>query len=54
MKHHQIISHPYRPARPVYYVKHERLANPTADVICVTVLAVILLLAGYMHVSMGL
>ena len=54
MKHHQVISHPYRPARPVYYVKHERLANPTADVICVSVLVVILLLTGYLHGPIGI
>ncbi len=49
MKHYQIISHPYRPERPVYRVRRKRLANPTVDVVCVAVLAMILLLAGYMH-----
>ncbi len=49
MKHYQIISHPYRPERPVHWTRRKRLANPTADVICVTVLFAILLLAGYMR-----
>jgi len=49
VKHYQIISLPYRPERPIYQVRHKHLANPVADVICVAVLAVILVVAGYMH-----
>ena len=49
MKHRQIISHPHRPERSIYYERRKRLTNPVTDVICVAVLAVILVVAHYMH-----
>jgi len=49
MKHYQVISHPYRHERPIYQVRRKHLANPVADVICVAVLAVILVVAHYIH-----
>src|SRR5437870_11089082 len=36
---------------PLYWERRKRLADPAADVICVVVLTVALLLAGYMHLS---
>ncbi len=49
MKHSQNASHPSRPERPIYYVHHQRLANPLPEVISVAVLAMILVVAHYMH-----
>ncbi len=49
MKHPQITSPQYRPAHPIYYVRRRRLANPMPDVISVAVLAVILVIAHYLH-----
>jgi len=34
--------------------RKKRLADPVADVMCVVILTVVLLLAGYMHLSIGL
>ena len=45
MKHAQIISHPYQPPKPIYYVKRKHLTNPVADVACVVALAVVLIAA---------
>ena len=49
MKHAHITSHSYQFERPLYYERSKRLANPVTDVLCVAVLAVILMLAGYLH-----
>jgi hypothetical protein len=49
MKHHQIISHPNRPARSIYYEPRKRLTNPMVDVISVAVLAVILVVAHFIQ-----
>ncbi len=49
MKHAQITSHLYRPERPIYYERRKRLANPATDILYVAVLAVILVVAHYMH-----
>ena len=49
MKHHQITSPQYRPAHPIYYVRSKHLANTMPDVISVAVLAVILVIAHYLH-----
>jgi len=34
--------------------RRKRIADPAADILCVVVLSVVLLLAGYMHLSVGL
>jgi hypothetical protein len=49
MKHPQITSRSYRPERSIYYVRRKRLTNPSVDVISVTVLAAILIVAHYLH-----
>jgi hypothetical protein len=49
MKHSQIISRPFRPERPIYYVRRKRLTNPLPEVISVAVLAAILVVAHYLH-----
>lgn len=37
-----------------YRGRRKHLANPIPDVICVVALALVLLIAGYMHVTMGM
>jgi hypothetical protein len=49
MKHYQIIYRPYRPERSIYYEPPKHLTNPVTDVLCVAVLAVILVVAWYVH-----
>jgi hypothetical protein len=49
MKHRQRTPKLYRPERPIYYEPRQRLANPLPDVISVSVLAVILVVAHYIH-----
>lgn len=43
-----------RRASTMHQSRRQHLANPIPDVICMVVLVLVLLLAGYMHVSMGL
>ena len=40
--------------RSTYWRRQKHLTDPTTDVICIVALVIVLLLAGYMHVSMGL
>ncbi len=54
MTHYKIVPTDLWDRLTTRHVRHKRLADPTADVICVVVLTVALLLAGYMHNSAGL
>lgn len=54
MTHYKIVPADQWDRLTIRHARRKRLADPIADVICVAVLAVILLLAGYMHLTMGL
>jgi hypothetical protein len=54
MPHYKIVPADQWDRLTTRQARHKHLADPVTDVICVVVLTVVLLLAGYMHLSMGL